>query len=266
MDVSLVSPPLAGGSVRERDHIGRAVGPIALGGRALGRYGPTRGPGGCDGSGQERRERNAPDMLIARSKAVASLPVADPLGRNVDKRLHQVRVVASSAAVARRHWPGCRRERLRVGRRRQRCVPASANNVFVCSCSLAPPEFRGFFELSLIVFMLSRGTLQLRASQVAALLALNIMLDTILVVVAKSDALRELRMFSPSLADGRKTLLRVAGFPRTLHTQHHRALQLASIFSVILANPRMPARTLLSWRHIGVDQSRAGVEQDYSLA
>ena len=40
--------------------------------------------------GQRRAEgceRNAPNMLIAGGKAVAGLPVADPLWRDVDKRL-----------------------------------------------------------------------------------------------------------------------------------------------------------------------------------
>ena len=35
----------------------------------------------------EGRERNAPDVLVARGKAVTALPVADPLWRDVDQRL-----------------------------------------------------------------------------------------------------------------------------------------------------------------------------------
>jgi hypothetical protein len=64
-------------------------------------YGPNRWTCGAGGqragtigaeerTGQHRaegRERNAPDLLIARSEAVAGLPVADPLGRDVDQRL-----------------------------------------------------------------------------------------------------------------------------------------------------------------------------------
>ena len=43
--------------------------------------------GGCGGERAEGRARNAPDMLVAGSKAVAGLPVADPLWRDVDQRL-----------------------------------------------------------------------------------------------------------------------------------------------------------------------------------
>ena len=72
----------------------------------------------------------------------------------------------------------------------------------------------------------------MRAPQVAALPALNTMLDTILVVVAKSDALRELRMFS-SLGGGRRMLLSVAGFRVHFYTRHHQVSHLAMSFSVV---------------------------------